>query len=184
MTTRLDEVPVGALLDSAEMCERANITYRQLDYWTQRGLLRVEGDPQPGSGRNRWWPLSEVEIARRMGVLADAGITPKLAERAARGGQPIPGVRIVFDGDGDPLDDAPPCTGCASPLCPDCTPSRHVAAVLGRDHVEIVPEEIDSNAATGMTYARGPVVPSTRPPMPADEMRAVVRWFRTVMDLP
>jgi MerR HTH family regulatory protein len=65
------------------------ITYRQLDYWARQGYLK------PGrranrrgraatSGVFRVWPAAEVEIARRMGRLARAGLDVARAAVYAR----------------------------------------------------------------------------------------------------
>src|ERR1039457_2116003 len=72
------------------------ITYRQLDHWAIYGYLH----PQiyGGSGTARWWPAAEVEIARRMGRLAAAGLTVKRAAAFARGDWPraeiAPGITL------------------------------------------------------------------------------------------
>lgn len=73
------------------------ITYRQLDHWQRKGYLRpVNGFS--GSGRDREWPLAEVEIARRMGRLVAAGLSVEQAARFARDtwprGEIAPGVVV------------------------------------------------------------------------------------------
>lgn len=84
----------------AEMMEAAGITYRQLDHWTRMEYLTAYGR---GSGTARSWPASEVEVARRMGRLAAAGLTPMAAAFLARidpAGTPVvlpSGVAIVGD---------------------------------------------------------------------------------------
>lgn len=73
----------------AEQCLPASlgITYRQLNHWPVQGWLRpvFEG----GSGRNREWPEAELEIARRMAKLIDAGLTVPAAAKFARDAWPF-----------------------------------------------------------------------------------------------
>lgn len=77
----------------------AGVTARRLDYWTTNGLLHTTtGVGNPGSGYTRRWPASEVAVAGRMVRLADAGLTPAAAARAARGLELAPGIRVVIDG--------------------------------------------------------------------------------------
>ena len=61
------------------------ITYRMLDYWTRKGWLRPYHDG--GSGRDRQWPATELQVAREMGLLVKAGLLPAAAHRVARAGQ-------------------------------------------------------------------------------------------------
>ena len=74
------------------------ITYRQLDYWVWQGYLRP-ADPTPGTGVPREWPEAELEIARRMGRLTTAGLTPAAAAVIARdtwpAGELAPGITIT-----------------------------------------------------------------------------------------
>lgn len=71
------------------------LSYRVLDHWTIRGYLRA-ANPGCGSGRRRTWPPGEVEIARLMWVMVQAGVGPAGAERAARGGGVLSdSVRVV-----------------------------------------------------------------------------------------
>jgi DNA-binding transcriptional MerR regulator len=69
-------------MHSAEAMKRSGATYRQLDYWTRQGLLRPVGGA--GSGFAREWPAREVDVARRMVELVDAGFPPKWAEMVSR----------------------------------------------------------------------------------------------------
>lgn len=92
-------------LTSAQVCGRAGITYRQLDWWTREGLVAPSGlapDPAdgrseatPGSGYARVWAPDEVEVIERMARLVNAGLRPATAAVAARGVTEIgPGVHI------------------------------------------------------------------------------------------
>jgi hypothetical protein len=58
------------------------ITFRQLDYWCRRGYLKPQGGE--GSGNPRWWPSSELEVARRMVALVRDGYQVAAAARKAR----------------------------------------------------------------------------------------------------
>lgn len=84
------------------------LTYRQLDHWTRKGLLRPEGGR--GSGQSREWPHRERKVALLMARLVKAGLGLELAHRVARdyfenrGPWAIPasleiapGLRIVID---------------------------------------------------------------------------------------
>lgn len=59
----------------------AGLTYRQLDYWSTRGYLRVGS---PGSGRPRSYPESERQVAIWMFRLIQAGFTTQAAAEIAR----------------------------------------------------------------------------------------------------
>jgi hypothetical protein len=62
------------------------ITARQRDYWSQLGLLLTIGEARPGSGYQRVWPETEIEVAALMVRLIVAGIIPPVAARIARNG--------------------------------------------------------------------------------------------------
>jgi len=66
-------------LDIAREC---GITYRSLNYWATNGWLRPVGGN--GTGHQREWPASELAVARDMGELTRAGMTPELAHAIAR----------------------------------------------------------------------------------------------------
>ena len=96
-----DRCPNSAVSDGVIACTThlpaaLGITYRQLDHWAIYGYLH----PQiyGGSGTARWWPAAEVEIARRMGRLAAAGLTVKRAAAFARDdwprGEIAPGITL------------------------------------------------------------------------------------------
>lgn len=73
---------------SGEVCRIANVTYRQLDYWTRRGYIR-ELNPLPGSGTNRRYSAEEMWRVRLMGQLTDAGLGVETA------------VNLTFSGEYD-----------------------------------------------------------------------------------
>ena len=99
MTTQAETVhQMGLDASPADL----GITYRQLDHWARCGYLKPgrlrTGRGWETSGSPRLWPAEELEIARRMGRLTDAGFPPSLAARFARdlwpGGEIAPGIRI------------------------------------------------------------------------------------------
>jgi hypothetical protein len=74
----------------------AGLTYRQLDHWTRSGRLRAV-DGLGGVGQKRRWPLAELQVARAMAALVEAGLTVSAAERVARGEYEIaPGVFVLL----------------------------------------------------------------------------------------
>jgi DNA-binding transcriptional MerR regulator len=86
------------LLSSADVIRHAGITYRQLNHWTVRGLLRPEERQRNRPGVDREWSRAEADMARVIGRLTDAGLTLDVAAKVARSGQPRyeigPGVWI------------------------------------------------------------------------------------------
>lgn len=69
---------------SVEICERARITYRQLDYWVRAGLLRTTTPENFGSGSARFYLASEIAVAHLMQRLISAGLAPRIAHSMAR----------------------------------------------------------------------------------------------------
>lgn len=63
------------------------ISYRQLDHWTRRRLVRSVNSGC-GPGHHRTWPPSEYAVAARMAGLIRAGYTVQAAARLARDGAP------------------------------------------------------------------------------------------------
>lgn len=70
-------------------------TYRQVDLWTRKQLLRPE-NATPGSGLARRWPAEEIRVGTAMARLVAAGLTPEAAHRVARGGQLAPGITVTL----------------------------------------------------------------------------------------
>lgn len=100
-------------LSTVQACEAADITYRQLDYWTRAGYFPGQ-KAAPGSGSRRRWNAHEVAIATVLGRLAPFIPINRLAALAGLlHAQPVdawPDV-LVIDQDGQPWhpgDDAPP----------------------------------------------------------------------------
>ena len=46
-------------LSSPEVCDLANISYRQLDWWARRGYISATADNH-GSGQRRLWSTAEA----------------------------------------------------------------------------------------------------------------------------
>lgn len=67
------------------------ISYRRLDYWARRGLLRPEKEGG-GSGCWRKWSDDEIAVARIMARLIDGGLgldaAASIARAAIEGGRP------------------------------------------------------------------------------------------------
>lgn len=60
----------------------AGVTYRQLYYWAETGLLRpMRGG---GSGHDDTYPIPEIRIAARIRTLRDAGLGLQEAATVAR----------------------------------------------------------------------------------------------------
>jgi hypothetical protein len=99
----------GVYTEGLQVCSHCipselGITFKQFDHWSRKGYLRPERRPQRsgryhnGTGVPRRWPPAELEIARRMGRLTAAGLTPERAAVFAReswpSGEIAPGIRI------------------------------------------------------------------------------------------
>lgn len=63
------------------VCKVAGISYRQLNYWTERGFLLGNA---AGSGNTQNYPDGEVLVAIYMGALVRAGIKPDAAAGLAQ----------------------------------------------------------------------------------------------------
>jgi hypothetical protein len=62
------------------------LTMRQLDHWTRQGWLGAEMRSRKDGGRGeRFWSVQEVNVARIMVRLTDAGWFAEVAARLARG---------------------------------------------------------------------------------------------------
>lgn len=70
-------------MKALDLCHRAGITYRQLDYWSRVGYVH-ERNPGPGSGYSRDYDDTEVAVAMRMGALVRARVQVRDAASTAR----------------------------------------------------------------------------------------------------
>jgi hypothetical protein len=87
--------------DLEAVLRRTGCTYRQLDYWCRRGWLHPAGGG--GSGRQRIWPEAEIQAARTMRRLVEAGMTVTAAALVSRGQyQLAPGIRVQVATTRDP----------------------------------------------------------------------------------
>lgn len=77
MQTRATETRTG--YTSPELCQLAEITYRQLDYWTRHGYLNPSVQEADGPGSRRRYSAEDVARARILGRLSQLGIKPRLA---------------------------------------------------------------------------------------------------------
>lgn len=78
-------------LTSTEVCRRAGITYRNLDYWTRRGFAHPLIDAR-GCGTQRRWTEDEADVIGRMATWRSLGVALELAREMAERG-----ARIVYD---------------------------------------------------------------------------------------
>lgn len=60
---------------SPEVCRRAGITYRQLDYWTRTGLVIPSEDNIGGSGHPREYADTDLALVMLIKRLLDDGRT-------------------------------------------------------------------------------------------------------------
>lgn len=105
------------LIDAYDLATDANITYRQLDYWTRVGYITAQRQ-QPGQGRstrNRVYDDTNADRARLMGKLVNSGLTAQAAHIAAThtavyGITYVGWLRIELND---------PCELCDDPLPPD-----------------------------------------------------------------
>jgi DNA-binding transcriptional MerR regulator len=59
---------------TSELVAEASISYRQADYWTRTRLLQPLDEPLPGTGIIRRFDQQQVQRARILADLIDAGI--------------------------------------------------------------------------------------------------------------
>lgn len=100
--------PSKAASEGLPACSRhleaeIGITYRQIDYWARQGYLKPQrrlnlSGRGPRSGVSRVWPAAEMEIARRMVRLIQAGLGVAHAAAFARESWPkgeiAPGIML------------------------------------------------------------------------------------------
>jgi len=56
---------------SAEVCDLAGVTYRQLDYWTRIGLVEPSVAVANGSGSRRCWTADDLARVNRVRLAAE-----------------------------------------------------------------------------------------------------------------
>ena len=82
-------------LGSEQVAERAGVTVRQVDHWSRKGYLQPAPRPRETSGHPRRFDEQEARIARLMGRLTSAGLSPGAASRVVRGQDLAPGVIVT-----------------------------------------------------------------------------------------
>jgi hypothetical protein len=86
-------------LAAPDWLDGAEVTYRQLDYWTRQGWLHPETRAGGrGPGYHRRWPIGEQRVAGIMARLVAVGFGPAAAAivaRAAAGTTVDPRTRVV-----------------------------------------------------------------------------------------
>ena len=65
---------IDVVLTAPQVCRRAGITYRQLDYWCRVGMIRPERDAR-GSGTQRKFTEAQARGMRLAAALMRAGAT-------------------------------------------------------------------------------------------------------------
>lgn len=75
MTMTTDDIPAQSteprVILASEVCRRAGVTYRQLDYWARRGFIPDTGK---GSGVPRQFTEADVDYITTFGRLVKAGL--------------------------------------------------------------------------------------------------------------
>lgn len=74
---------MSAHITAADAARKARVSYRQLDYWTTHGLIRVK-EANPGTGNRRRYTEREVRVLTLMARLVKAGVEPRAASKIAR----------------------------------------------------------------------------------------------------
>lgn len=78
---------------TTELADLTGATFRQIDYWAHRGLIRdVTG--AAGAGNHRRWTRTDVERIRRVMERLDWGLTLDAAWRAEDPGPVPPPARV------------------------------------------------------------------------------------------
>jgi DNA-binding transcriptional MerR regulator len=89
---------------ASDVIAAANITYRQLDYWTRTGLVDASGHPAAGSGDHRWYRDTDVLRICVIAAMLTAGISlasirEQIDTVLTIGGYAFPNVTITVDVD-------------------------------------------------------------------------------------
>jgi len=70
------------LYTSKDACRRAGLSYRQLDYWVRRGIIRPTQAARGSGSARRWSPVEVVQL-HVMSELRQAGVSLQKIRRAA-----------------------------------------------------------------------------------------------------
>lgn len=71
-------------VSARQIMDATRLTHRQIDHWTSKGYLQPLGEPNPGHGFPRAYPVEELGQALVMASLVQAGLRPSMAAVAAR----------------------------------------------------------------------------------------------------
>lgn len=85
------------------VCQIAQITYRQLDYWTRTDLVAASVTAAAGSGSQRLYSFRDILLIKIIRSLLDAGISLQnvrkaLTHLADRGVADLSGLTLMSDG--------------------------------------------------------------------------------------
>jgi DNA-binding transcriptional MerR regulator len=83
----------GAGLSVPEVCRRARVSYRRLDYWDRIGLVKPSVRPATGSGTQRLYSERDVAMLSSIRYLLEAGLTLTWIRTAIAGGRLAAEVR-------------------------------------------------------------------------------------------
>lgn len=78
MTMTADDAAETAVIPAAEVCQRAGVTYRQLDYWGRRGFIPRQ--ETGGSGYPRRFTEDDVTYIALFAKLIRAGLEHDIAD--------------------------------------------------------------------------------------------------------
>lgn len=67
-------------IDSKELCELTDATYRQLDYWCSQGIISPVEDGNPGSGNRRRFSKNLIDRVK---------LVVKISSAFSRGNSPL-----------------------------------------------------------------------------------------------
>jgi DNA-binding transcriptional MerR regulator len=86
-----------------QACQYADITYRQLDYWTRTNLISPELQPATGSGTYRLYSFRDIVLLRVIKGLLDAGMTlakirQTMKQLRTLGVRDLTSVTLISDG--------------------------------------------------------------------------------------
>lgn len=87
----------------ASVCQIANITYRQLDYWSRTGLIEPSIRTAQGSGSQRLYSFKDILVVKIINRLLSAGISLQNIRIAVdhlreRGVEDLANLTLISDG--------------------------------------------------------------------------------------
>lgn len=101
MTIMVPEQREEISFSAAEVCARAGISYRNLDYWLRSNHVDLEEDHErlrtPGSGFPRRFTLAEAQRFALLGRLVRAGFRVEVAASIVRRFEKHPDDDVLLD---------------------------------------------------------------------------------------